>query len=155
MKLVQKLNKQLQQAMIKSYRGLQEDALVLKEIRVEHCRKADHDHYKDERVYAHTRHKDGVICVSSSLELLDDANILGVLAHEYGHIIHEEMPDLISGAEEWPGELEFEIDLEYEVQFVGGVEVDHEIFADWIVEKSFGMRIWYDHRKIQWLHLGG
>jgi hypothetical protein len=149
------INEQLKQILVESYKGLAEDAAPLFEIRIERCSTADHDHYKDPRVFAHTHHKEDVICVSSSIELLDDANIYGVLAHEYGHMIYDQFPELIFDAQEYPNEFEVEIDREYGVQFVEGVEVDIEIFADWIVEKLFGLRIWYDQRKVQWLHLGG
>lgn len=148
---VEKINEKVKKLLMEYYKGAPEDAEVLIDIQVKRCKVADHDHYKDPRCYAHTMHEPNIICVSSSMELLDDENIYGILAHEYGHIIHSQFPELISGAENYPGEFEIEVDEDLEFQYVGGREVDHEIFADFLIEKLFGLRIWYDQKKVQWM----
>ena len=50
------------------------------------CPYAEDDHQRKDRVYAHTNHVDGVICVCESLGKLSGSKIFGILAHEFGHI---------------------------------------------------------------------
>jgi hypothetical protein len=68
--------------------------------------------------------------------------------HEFGHILSEE--ELLN----FPM---FGMDVIYDrnvVHFMmDGVEVDPEIFVDALVDRLFGVRIYYDKRKLQWVEL--
>lgn len=52
------------------------------------CRQADREHKKSWRQFAHSLHYPNVICFAHAAagELIDD-EILGILAHEIGHIV--------------------------------------------------------------------
>jgi hypothetical protein len=87
------------------------------------CPAADRDHARDPRVYAHTKHIEGVICVAHAFESLTPAEKAGITAHECGHLLCTKgyMPD-----------------------------PDVEIAADIAAERIFsGVRIRYNRRKVQ------
>uniref|UniRef100_A0A6H1ZXL7 Peptidase n=1 Tax=viral metagenome TaxID=1070528 RepID=A0A6H1ZXL7_9ZZZZ len=106
------------------------EAEILYDIKVIRCSQADYDHWREGRIYAHVGCMDKTICVSSSIELLDDCNITGLLLHEIGHLIHLE------------GLLDIEIP--------DGIN-DDEIIADMIIDNIFGIHIYYDGKKVQWV----
>lgn len=99
-------------------------------VKIDQCNLAEQDHAEMERVHAHTMHKDRVICVCDSFWDLPDGNQLGIIFHELGHIMDSEME---------------ESQLRCEVK-------DAEIRADMISELYFGMKIYYDKNKIQWVN---
>lgn len=94
------------------------------DIDIQRCKHAEVDHMRDSRVYAHTGCEPMMICVSSSIEMLSIENIVGIMLHEIGHIIHLERY----------GE--------------DGLEGDPEIIADSLIQ-DFGIHIYYDRKKIQ------
>lgn len=49
------------------------------------CPLARFDKSREDRVYAHTNHVRGVVCVSEDLCKLRDSFVYGILAHEFGH----------------------------------------------------------------------
>ncbi len=64
------------------------DAMIdagLAPLRLEVCGLADKDNKQDPRVFAHTNHKDRVICVSKAWLHLPIDHAFGVLVHEAGH----------------------------------------------------------------------
>ncbi len=64
------------------------DAMIdagLRPLLLEICAEADRDHKKDPRVFAHTNHKDRVICMSKFWLHLPIDRAFGVLVHEAGH----------------------------------------------------------------------
>ena len=107
------------------------------------CVVADRDHYRDQRVYAHTGHEDMTVCVSGSIDLLSVNNIKGILAHEIGHIIHLHAPEVVN-------QLEVGLSTNEEDTYLG-VSIDQEIFADAIIYRLFDLHIFYDENKIQWI----
>lgn len=59
----------------------------VEEIRIEECDSANFEHEESCRQYAHTFHKDGVICVAGEFDTLPEEVQLGILLHEVGHLI--------------------------------------------------------------------
>jgi len=114
-----------------------DDCELLIDVSWKLCRMADRDHYRDHRIYMHTGHEKMTICASSSIELLDEENLIGLFLHEIGHIIHHEIPSLYTGQldEETIGYME---------------DGDDEVIADMIIQKLFGIHIYYDYNKVQW-----
>ena len=72
------------QAMLKFHSGFD-----LPDIRIKHCAKADREHSKIYRHFAHTNHYPYTICYAKALLDMPDVVQYGVLAHEVGHIIQE------------------------------------------------------------------
>ncbi len=105
------------------------------------CRLADRDHYREPRIYMHTGHEDMTICVSSSIELLDKENLAGLFLHEIGHIIHHELPNMYLSLMD-----------DDALEFVDGCD-DHEIIAEFLIDELFGIHIYYDQNKVQWVSL--
>lgn len=58
-------------------------------LHVRYCAIAERDHERSLRQYAHTLHRDGVICVCRAFWDLPVNYFFGVLAHEIGHIFAE------------------------------------------------------------------
>lgn len=60
----------------------------LEEYYIKECQVANIEHRMSKRQYAHVRHhKDNIICVAHAIWSLPDSHLLGVLAHEIGHLI--------------------------------------------------------------------
>lgn len=60
----------------------------LRDVRAEHCDECDESHAKKWRQFAHTAHRKDVVCFASDAEReMTDLEILGMGAHELGHII--------------------------------------------------------------------
>jgi hypothetical protein len=53
------------------------------------CPLAIVDHAKESRVYAHTGHQYGTICICENLNFLSLPYQYGIMAHEMGHILAE------------------------------------------------------------------
>lgn len=51
------------------------------------CPEADREHAASWRQFAHTNHHDHSICYSGALEDLEDGWKLGIIAHEFGHVM--------------------------------------------------------------------
>jgi len=49
------------------------------------CPVARWDNADQKRVFAHTNHVRGVVCVTERLDLLQERFVYGILAHEFGH----------------------------------------------------------------------
>jgi hypothetical protein len=106
---------------------------------IQHCKLADEDHAKDDRVYAHVGCESGMICISAAMAQdfsggkLSVHNVKGILLHEIGHILHKKyhkhMLDLLEPTE------------------------DPEVCADSTIYTIFKIRIFYDQKKIQWVDL--
>lgn len=60
---------------------------------IERCALADEDHKQTKRYYAHTYHKEGVICVAGAFYRLPVNYRLGILLHELGHLAGAEGED--------------------------------------------------------------
>lgn len=138
-KHVEKILEKLKQKMIDAYPRPDHLAEMLIDIRVRRCRLADRDHYKERRVYAHAGCEDMLICVSSSIELLDDENVRGIFAHEIGHIVAIQMPELIE-----------EVCDDKEIVYMEDMD-DDELVADYVTERLFGIRVFYSDNKVQWV----
>jgi len=128
----------LKSKLIDLYIGNKTDAEILIDITFRRCIKADRDHHRDPRIYMHVGCEDMIICVSSSIELLGQKNLQGLFLHEIGHTIHMELPDL----------LENVLDDE-ELVMIENMD-DDEIVADYIIDRLFGIHIYYDDKKVQW-----
>lgn len=60
----------------------------LSKVKVHFCKKADADHKKKWRQFAHTNHDVYTVCFARAAEIeLTDEEILGMTAHELGHIV--------------------------------------------------------------------
>jgi hypothetical protein len=59
------------------------------EVKIAWCQKAQQDHNRSKRQYAHVLHKDGVICVCKEFWELPNSHYYGVLAHEVGHLLSD------------------------------------------------------------------
>ncbi len=59
----------------------------MRQLTVEECSQANREHQKSQRQYAHTFHRDGVICVSRAFWKLPERLRLAILLHEAGHIL--------------------------------------------------------------------
>lgn len=60
----------------------------MKGVQVEFCKLADQHHQKKWRNFAHTNHHVYTVCFAKAAEQdLTDEEILGVIAHELGHIV--------------------------------------------------------------------
>lgn len=58
------------------------------QVKVKFCPKADRDHAMKWRQFAHTNHRVYTVCFSKASEIeLTDEEILGMSAHELGHIV--------------------------------------------------------------------
>ena len=55
--------------------------------RIGFCKQVEQEHRDDKRQYAHVFHIDNQVCVAQDFEKLPDRNRLGILMHEYGHIL--------------------------------------------------------------------
>lgn len=55
-------------------------------LRVALCPLAERDHRKSLRQYAHTCHRDGIICICEAFHDLPDTFKYGILLHELGHL---------------------------------------------------------------------
>jgi len=115
------------------YDGDSSDLEFLFDTDIQRCKHAEIDHMKERRVYAHVGCERMMICVSSSIDLIPDENILGIIIHEIGHLIHLENPDIVSG-----------------MSILEDIS-DDEIIADFIIDQLFGIHIFYDDKKIQWV----
>lgn len=51
------------------------------------CRVAQKHHDRSLRQYAHVLHHPGKICVAEEFWLLSEKHLLGILAHEVGHVL--------------------------------------------------------------------
>jgi hypothetical protein len=108
-------------------------------IGIQHCKIADEDHEKSDRVYAHMGCEPGMICISAAMAQdfnegkLSVENIKGILIHEIGHILNNQFG-------------------EYLGEYLPNTD-DAEICADATVYTIFKIRIMYDSRKIQWVDL--
>lgn len=57
-------------------------------VKVQFCKQADAEHRKSWRQFAHTGHHLYVVCFARAAELeLTDEEILGMSAHELGHVV--------------------------------------------------------------------
>jgi len=126
-KRVENILESIKEALVDIY-GV--EAEILYSIKIVRCSQADRDHRREERIHAHVGCMDRTICISNSIDLLDDCNITGLLLHEIGHLIH----------------LEELLDIEIP-EDIG----DDEIIADMIIDNIFGIHIYYDKKKIQWV----
>lgn len=92
------------------------------------CPLAERDHRKSKRQYAHTCHRDGVICICVAFHDLPDTIKYGILLHELGHLIDPDEDD------------ERKVDRIAEAAF--GVKlkrVDHREYGnelEWVAEKD-------------------
>lgn len=118
-------------SLISVYDGGREDLEFLFNVNIVRCVHAERDHMKERRVYSHVGCSKLTICVSSSIDLLPDENIKGILVHEIGHLIHINCPGTVDG-------IEILEDID-----------DDEIIADAIIDQVFGIHIYYDENKVQ------
>jgi hypothetical protein len=58
-----------------------------KPIYVRHCKLADADHQEKKRWYAHTFHRQNVICTARAFNVLPPEWRLAILLHEIGHLL--------------------------------------------------------------------
>lgn len=57
-------------------------------VKVQFCKRADVDHKKRWRQFAHTGHEPYVVCFARAAEQeLTDEEVLGMSAHELGHVV--------------------------------------------------------------------
>lgn len=55
---------------------------------IKECQVANIEHELSKRQYAHVNHhEDNIICIANAIWSLPDSHLLGVLAHEVGHLI--------------------------------------------------------------------
>lgn len=59
----------------------------MRQLSVETCSQADTEHKNSQRQYAHTFHRQGVICVSKAFWQLPERTRIAILLHEAGHIL--------------------------------------------------------------------
>jgi len=64
------------------------------DVMLQHCGKAEADHKRKKRWYAHTNHVADVICICRAFENLGDEQRAGILMHEFGHLFCERFPRL-------------------------------------------------------------
>lgn len=57
------------------------------------CPLAERDHRRSKRQYAHTCHRDGIICICEAFHDLPDTFKYGILLHELGHLIDPDEDD--------------------------------------------------------------
>ena len=126
---------------VSAYEGDKKIAELLYDIRFHRCRIADRDHWKESRVYMHCGCAEMTICVSSSIDILSVENLQGLFAHEIGHIIHHQIPEILEDS------------LEKNEAATLTNLVDDELTADYLIERLFGYHVYYDNRKVQWLKL--
>jgi len=126
-KRIEKILESIKEILVNIYK--QEDAEILFDIKIKRCQIADHDYLQDQRVYAHVGCDEKTICVSSSINLLSDESVNGLILHEIGHLIH--LDELLC------------IEIPKEID-------DEEIIADMIIDNIFGIHIYYDKNKVQW-----
>lgn len=55
--------------------------------RLLHCHLADKDHSQESRIYMHTNHFKDTVCYAQAAAELPFENLVGVFAHEFGHIL--------------------------------------------------------------------
>jgi hypothetical protein len=55
-------------------------------VRVRECRRADREHKRSNRQYAHVGHVHGVVCIAKALWRIPARYQRGVLFHELGHM---------------------------------------------------------------------
>jgi hypothetical protein len=58
-------------------------------IKIKHCSEADEEHAASFRQYAHTFHYPNIICVAKAFWKLPEGYLMGILAHEIGHILSD------------------------------------------------------------------
>lgn len=138
---IESLLEKLKSVMIDRYQGRQVAVELLIDIYYERCRRADHDHHKDHRIYMHVGCEDNRICTCSSITNLDDENLYGLFAHEIGHIIMTQFHQIYE-----------EVLDENEIVGLYSSE-DEEIMADEVIAVLFDLDIRYDENKVQWLRL--
>lgn len=64
----------------------------LRDVQVRHCTECDRDHKKKWRQFAHAAHRPMVVCFARDAEReMTDLEILGMGAHEIGHIIGDKV----------------------------------------------------------------
>jgi hypothetical protein len=92
----------------------------LSETSLELCKRADTEHRRSDRQYAHVMHINNVICAADAIADLERGNLYGVLLHEFGHLIVEH---------EWGDSVP---------------ESEQEDAADGAIFRAFGIPIGYD-----------
>lgn len=60
------------------------------DITIKLCKKADEEHAESKRQYAHTFHKEKVICVARAFFKLPEDFQQGIIIHEIGHLFGAE-----------------------------------------------------------------
>jgi hypothetical protein len=120
----------------------------------EDCTVAERDHQKVQRHFAHANHRQMTICCTKDMAKLPEENIKGILVHEMCHIVHESIHQVFTK----DTDKTFGIDITRHQNgqddfWLDDVPVDGEIVADAIAERVFGVRIYYDLGKIQWVDL--
>jgi hypothetical protein len=117
----------------------------------ESCSVAERDHLKVARRFAHANHREMTICCCKETAGLSEENIKGLLVHEICHIVHESIHQVFTK----DTDKTFGIDITRHQNgqddfWIDDTPVDGEILADAIAERVFGVRIFYDLKKIQW-----
>lgn len=98
------------------------------------CRGAEAEHRKSWRQFAHTGHGKFKVCIAASAEeLLRDDELVGIFAHELGHIVGDELK-FPEHSRPWRGEKTPE-------------RVQRE--ANEISRDFFGIKVRYNARRIQ------
>jgi hypothetical protein len=87
------------------------------------------------RVYAHTLHKENVVCYTEKMDTdLSDEQRIGIMIHEFGHLLIENHP------------------YDFTDEDTGEVQND-DMNADIVCYEMFGVEIHYDDNDIEYVNL--